>query len=259
MCASPGTQPELGWPRCAGICRRGVDRAHGRRPAPRHGRSPQTALRPTISAPAMSTPGRAPPPLEVDLDKITATVSALDTTGAAAPAQVALQAGVGGGTLQASGELHLTDGELDIKASALPLKAPPYITEAARLVLTGATVRHRQAAASATRPARRSPLQQRRAGQRGHERPRRASLLSWNAIRGKGNAPGAVAEPVNGQLNVRTGRQAHHCRRPVGQPGAGVQENAGGQGSAAARGQRTARCRQQHLRLGLPHPQTTAC
>ncbi len=85
---------------------------------------------------------RQQPPLEVDLDKITATVSALDTAGTA-PAQVALQAGVGGGTLQASGKLHLTDasGELDIKASALPLKlAQPYITEAARLVLTSGTL-----------------------------------------------------------------------------------------------------------------------
>nr|WP_314628985.1 DUF748 domain-containing protein [uncultured Noviherbaspirillum sp.] len=89
---------------------------------------------------------RQQPPVEVELDRITATVGTLDTAGTA-PAQVALQAGIGGGTLQASGNLQLRDaltdasGELDIRASALPLRlAQPYITEAARLVLTSGTL-----------------------------------------------------------------------------------------------------------------------
>ncbi|SMP53277.1 DUF748 domain-containing protein [Noviherbaspirillum suwonense] len=85
---------------------------------------------------------RQQPPLAVDADNIVASVSALDTAGAA-PARVALRAGVGGGTLQAQGSLQLQDygGEFDIKAAGLPLKlAQPYITEAARLVLTGGTL-----------------------------------------------------------------------------------------------------------------------
>jgi hypothetical protein len=89
---------------------------------------------------------RQQPPVEADFDRITATVNALDTAGTA-PSQVALQAGVGGGTLQANGSLQLgnaktdTSGELDIKASALPLRlAQPYITEAARLMLTSGTL-----------------------------------------------------------------------------------------------------------------------
>jgi uncharacterized protein involved in outer membrane biogenesis len=85
---------------------------------------------------------RQQPPVAIDIDNIAASVGALDTAGAA-PARVALQAGIGAGTLKADGSLQLQDyaGEFDIKAAALPLKlAQPYIPEAARLVLTGGTL-----------------------------------------------------------------------------------------------------------------------
>ena len=85
---------------------------------------------------------RQQPPVEVGLDNITASVNGLDTAGTA-PVRVALQAGMGGGTLQANGTLQLKDtsGELDIKASALPLGlAQPYIAAAARLALTSGTL-----------------------------------------------------------------------------------------------------------------------
>ena len=85
---------------------------------------------------------RQQPPLALKLDKIVASVNALDT-GATAPARVKLQASTGGGTIQAEGSLALQDGagEFDIKASALPLQlAQPYLTEAARLALTGGTL-----------------------------------------------------------------------------------------------------------------------
>jgi uncharacterized protein involved in outer membrane biogenesis len=85
---------------------------------------------------------RQQPPLAVELDHIAASVTALDTAGTA-PARLALRAGLGGGTLQADGSLQLQDysGEFDIKAGGLPLKlAQPYLTEAARLVLTRGTL-----------------------------------------------------------------------------------------------------------------------
>ena len=85
---------------------------------------------------------RQQPAVEVGLDNITASVNGLDTAGAA-PVRVALQAGMGGGTLQANGTLQLKDtsGELDIRASALPLGlAQPYIAAAARLALTSGTL-----------------------------------------------------------------------------------------------------------------------
>ena len=85
---------------------------------------------------------RQQPPLALDVDNIAASVVALDTAGTA-PTRVALQAGISGGTLQADGSLQLQDyaGEFDIKAGGLPLKlAQPYLTEAARLVLTGGTL-----------------------------------------------------------------------------------------------------------------------
>ena len=85
---------------------------------------------------------RQQPPLALKFDSIAASVHALDT-GATAPVRLKLQAGTGGGTLQAEGSLALQDGagEFDIKASALPLQlAQPYLAEAARLALTGGTL-----------------------------------------------------------------------------------------------------------------------
>lgn len=85
---------------------------------------------------------RQQPPLALKLDNIVASVNTLDT-GATAPARVKLQASTGGGALQAEGSLALQDGagEFDIKASGLPLQlVQPYLTEAARLALTGGTL-----------------------------------------------------------------------------------------------------------------------
>ena len=85
---------------------------------------------------------RYQPALAVDIDNISASISALDT-GDSAPARLALRAGVGGGTLQADGSLQLQDysGEFDIRAGALPLKlAQPFLADAARLVLTSGTL-----------------------------------------------------------------------------------------------------------------------
>ncbi|MET0963228.1 MAG: DUF748 domain-containing protein, partial [Noviherbaspirillum sp.] len=85
---------------------------------------------------------RQQPPLAVRLDDIAASVNALDT-GGRTPARLNVQASTGGGRLQAEGSLVLQDGagEFDLKASALPLQLlQPYLTEAARLALTGGTL-----------------------------------------------------------------------------------------------------------------------
>lgn len=85
---------------------------------------------------------RQQPPLAIRLDDIAASVDALDT-GGSAPARLKVQASTGGGRLQAEGSMVLQDGagEFDLKASALPLQLlQPYITEAARLALTGGTL-----------------------------------------------------------------------------------------------------------------------
>lgn len=85
---------------------------------------------------------RQQPPLALKFDSIAASATGLDTAGSA-PTRLTFKANTGGGTLQADGAYALQDGagEFDIKAGALPLQlAQPYLTDAARLVLTGGTL-----------------------------------------------------------------------------------------------------------------------
>ena len=85
---------------------------------------------------------RQEPPLAVKVDDIAATMSEFDT-GAPGPARLQLSGRSGGGTLQAEGSIALTNGagDLGIRAAGLPLAMlQPYLTEAARLALTGGTL-----------------------------------------------------------------------------------------------------------------------
>lgn len=85
---------------------------------------------------------RQEPPLAVKVDDIAATVSEVDT-GAPGPARLQASGRSGGGTLQAEGSIALSNGagDLNIRAAGLPLAlVQPYLTEAARLSLTGGTL-----------------------------------------------------------------------------------------------------------------------
>ncbi|WP_194713669.1 DUF748 domain-containing protein [Noviherbaspirillum soli] len=85
---------------------------------------------------------RQEPPLAFKVDDIAATMSEFDT-GAPGPARLQLSGRSGGGTLQAEGSISLSSGagDLGIRAAGLPLAMlQPYLTEAARLTLTGGTL-----------------------------------------------------------------------------------------------------------------------
>lgn len=85
---------------------------------------------------------RQEPPLAFRVDDIAATMSEFDS-GAANPAQLQISGRSGGGTLQAEGSIGLSNGagDLGIRAAGLPLAMlQPYLSEAARLALTGGTL-----------------------------------------------------------------------------------------------------------------------
>jgi hypothetical protein len=85
---------------------------------------------------------RQEPPLAVKVDDIAATMSEFDTA-PPGPARLQLSGRSGGGTLQAEGSIALSNGagDLGIRAAGLPLAMlQPYLTEAARLALTGGTL-----------------------------------------------------------------------------------------------------------------------
>jgi hypothetical protein len=85
---------------------------------------------------------RQEPPLAFRVDDIAAAMSEFDT-GAAGPARLQVSGRSGGGTLQAEGSIGLSSGagDLGIRAAGLPLSMlQPYLTEAARLALTGGTL-----------------------------------------------------------------------------------------------------------------------
>lgn len=85
---------------------------------------------------------RQEPPLAFKVDDIAATMNDFDT-GAPGPARLQISGRSGGGTLQAEGSIALSSGtgDLDIRAAGLPLAMlQPYLTEAARLALTGGTL-----------------------------------------------------------------------------------------------------------------------
>lgn len=85
---------------------------------------------------------RQEPPLALRVDDIAAAMSEFDT-GAPGPARLQISGRSGGGTLQAEGRVGLSNGagDLDIRAAGLPLAVlQPYLTEAARLALSGGTL-----------------------------------------------------------------------------------------------------------------------
>lgn len=85
---------------------------------------------------------RQEPPLAFRVDDIAATMNEFDT-GAAGPARLHASGRSGGGTLQAEGSIDLSGGagDLGIRAAGLPLAMlQPYLSEAARLALTGGTL-----------------------------------------------------------------------------------------------------------------------
>jgi uncharacterized protein involved in outer membrane biogenesis len=119
-----------------------------RKPAGNAGDKPAAPWRITASKLALRDFGlayadaRQEPPLAFKVDDIAATMNEFDT-GADGPARLQVSGRSGGGTLQAEGSIGLSNGagDLNIRAAGLPLAMlQPYLTEAARLALTGGTL-----------------------------------------------------------------------------------------------------------------------